>query len=209
MALYVNGSFWTAQKRRFCPTGGPAVRMGCRVVSRDSQAQIPWSVAANERQFPPKPSSRQNPATCSGSKPQGEVDMAIQYDEKLHAERSPWKIMLEHSVLLVFMCTLIGAAAQILLKIGATQLTSSNPLRMLMNPWLFSGYALYGMSTVLLILALRKGQLSLLYPVISLTYVWVTILSLLIFKESMNVYKVVGLSVVVAGVAVLGRDARA
>jgi multidrug transporter EmrE-like cation transporter len=42
-----------------------------------------------------------------------------------------------------------------------------------------------------------------------LTYVWVTILSLLIFKESMNVYKVVGLSVVVAGVAVLGRDARA
>ena len=94
--------------------------------------------------------------------------MAIQYDEKLHAERSPWKIMLEHSVLLVFMCTLIGAAAQILLKIGATQLTSSNPFRMLMNPWLFSGYALYGISTVLLILALRKGQLSLLYPVISL-----------------------------------------
>lgn len=135
--------------------------------------------------------------------------MAVQYDEKLHAERSPLKIMLEHSVLLVFMCTLIGATAQILLKIGATQLISSNPLRMLMNPWLFSGYALYGMSTVLLILALRKGQLSLLYPVISLTYVWVTILSLLIFKESMNVYKVVGLSVVVAGVAVLGRDARA
>jgi uncharacterized membrane protein len=135
--------------------------------------------------------------------------MAIRYDESLQVERSPIKILLEHSVLLVFLCTVIGAAAQVLLKIGATQLVSANPARMLMNPWLFTGYALYGISTVLLILALRKGQLSLLYPVISLTYVWVTILSLLLFKETMNVYKLVGLAVIVAGVAVLGRDGRA
>lgn len=133
----------------------------------------------------------------------------IQYDEVLHAERSPLKVMLEHSVLLVFLCTLIGATAQILLKIGANQLIGSNPIRMLMNPWIFAGYALYGMSTGFLILALRKGQLSLLYPVISLTYVWVTILSLIIFRESMNPYKVIGLAVVMAGVAILGRDARA
>jgi multidrug transporter EmrE-like cation transporter len=108
----------------------------------------------------------------------------------------------------VFLCTLLGAGAQILLKMGANQLASSNPIKMLMNPWLFGGYALYGISTMLLILALRKGQLSVLYPVIALTYVWVTILSIAIFKESMNVYKAVGLAVVVAGVAVLGRDSR-
>ena len=132
----------------------------------------------------------------------------VRYDVYLPEERSRIKVLLEHSVLLVFLCTLIGAAAQIFLKIGANQLSSSNPLKMLLNPWLFSGYALYGMSTMLLILALRKGQLSVLYPVIALTYVWVTILSLIIFRESMNLYKAVGLSVVVAGVAVLGRDSR-
>ena len=80
---------------------------------------------------------------------------------------------------------------------------------MLMNPWLFAGYSLYGISTALLILALRKGQLSLLYPVISLTYVWVTILSMLLFKETMNVNKAIGLATIVAGVAVLGRNGRA
>jgi multidrug transporter EmrE-like cation transporter len=112
-------------------------------------------------------------------------------------------------VLLVSLCTVIGAAAQILLKMGANQLASSNPLYMLLNPYLFSGYALYGLSTGLLILALRKGQLSVLYPVIALTYVWVTILSMAIFKESMNIYKAIGLSVIVAGVAVLGRDSSA
>jgi len=119
------------------------------------------------------------------------------------------KVLLEHSVLLVFMCTLIGAAAQILLKLGANQLVNSNPLRMLLNPWVFSGYALYGISTCLLILALRKGHLSLLYPVISLTYVWVALLSLLIFREAMNAPKVIGLAIVVTGVGILGRDARA
>ena len=136
------------------------------------------------------------------------MDTAIQYDVRLLDERPALRVLLEHSVLLVFLCTIIGAAAQILLKIGAQQLVSSNPIKMLMNPWLFCGYGLYGLSTVLLILALRKGQLSLLYPVISLTYVWVTILSLLIFKEAMNVYKAVGLAIVVAGVGILGRDSR-
>ena len=134
---------------------------------------------------------------------------AIQYDDKLPVERSRIQVLLEHSVLLVSLCTVLGAAAQILLKVGANQLVSTNPVKMLLNPWVFCGYALYGMSTGLLILALRKGQLSVLYPVIALTYVWVTILSIAIFKESMNSYKVIGLSIVVAGVAVLGRDSRA
>ena len=67
---------------------------------------------------------------------------------------------------------------------------------------------MYAISTGLLILALRRGQLSLLYPVISLTYVWVTILSMLIFSETLNVYKAVGLAVVVAGVAIIGRGGR-
>jgi drug/metabolite transporter (DMT)-like permease len=145
----------------------------------------------------------------SASKHQVEEVTGVQYHENLPPVRSPIKILLEHSILLVSMCTILGAAAQVVLKIGANQLSSANPLYMLLNPWIFVGYALYGLSTGLLILALRKGQLSLLYPVISLTYVWVTILSVLIFREQMNVYKIVGLSVVVAGVAVLGRDARA
>jgi multidrug transporter EmrE-like cation transporter len=112
-------------------------------------------------------------------------------------------------VLLVFCCTLIGAAAQIFMKLGANTLEKTSPLDILSNPSLFFGYCLYAMSTVLLVLALRKGQLSILYPVISLTYVWVTVLSLLIFQETMNVYKAVGLIVVVIGVGVLGKDSRA
>jgi multidrug transporter EmrE-like cation transporter len=76
------------------------------------------------------------------------------------------------------------------------------------NLTLLGGYALYGLSTVLLVLALRDGELSLLYPVIALTYVWVTLLSFLIFQESISPFKLAGIATIVAGVTVLGRSGR-
>ncbi len=110
--------------------------------------------------------------------------------------------------MLVFCCTFVGAAAQIFFKLGANAVEKATPVQILTNPTLMFGYSLYGVSTILLVLALRKGQLSILYPIISLTYVWVALLSMLIFKETLNVYKAIGLAIVVAGVAVLGRDQR-
>src|SRR6202008_3869729 len=107
-------------------------------------------------------------------------------------------------VALVFGCTLLGAAAQILLKTGANHMAQITLLNVITNWALIGGLSLYCVSTVLLVLALRDGELSLLYPVIALTYVWVTILSVAVFHESMNVFKLAGVTVIVAGVAVLG-----
>ncbi|MDX2152692.1 MAG: hypothetical protein SFV54_18265 [Bryobacteraceae bacterium] len=109
------------------------------------------------------------------------------------------------SVLLVFLSTFIGAIAQMLIKTGAATLTGTGPLAMITNPRLMAGYSLYGLVTGLIILALRKGQLSILYPIISLTYVWVTILSVFVLNESLNPFKLLGVSVIVVGVGVLGR----
>src|SRR5512136_2680077 len=105
------------------------------------------------------------------------------------------------SIALVFFCTVFGATAQILIKHGANALSSGSPLAMITNVPLMTGYSLYGLRTILLVLALRDGELSILYPVISLTYVWVTVLSIVLFKEIVNPWKVSGLAVVVLGVA--------
>ena len=80
-----------------------------------------------------------------------------------------------------------------------------NVLAMASNPRLVFGYSLYGMSAVLLVLALRHGELSLLYPVIALTYVWVAILSVMVFHENMSPVRIAGIATIVVGVAVLGR----
>jgi drug/metabolite transporter (DMT)-like permease len=116
------------------------------------------------------------------------------------------------SIGLVFFCTFIGAAAQVLMKIGAHNLPlvgpaalSANPLILLNNFALLGGLSLYGLFTLLLIFALRDGELSVIYPIIALNYVWVTFLSLILFHETMNPFKACGIAVIVFGVMVLGR----
>jgi len=111
------------------------------------------------------------------------------------------------SVLLVFACTVLGAAAQLLMKVGMAHF-SPQPTALLTNYPLIAGYALYGMNTLMLVLALRDGELSMLYPIIALTYVWVTLLSYAVLAEKPNIWKNVGIATIVVGVAVLGRGGR-
>jgi len=121
-------------------------------------------------------------------------------------EKRSWR-----SVGLVFGCTLLGAPAQVLMKTGAKGLENLGHLgvlAVLTNIPLMAGFVLYGLSALLLVMALKDGELSLLYPVIALTYVWVAILSWLIIHEQINSWKGLGIGLIVAGVAVLGRGSR-
>jgi len=121
--------------------------------------------------------------------------------------------------LLVFACTLIGALAQLFLKKGATEMGAHvtlldvvhNPALMfryafgiISNPSLFCGYALYGVNTILLAMALKGRELSKLYPIIALTYVWVTLLSVFVLHEHINFFRVTGIAAIVFGVSILG-----
>jgi drug/metabolite transporter (DMT)-like permease len=116
------------------------------------------------------------------------------------------------SIALVVFCTFIGAGAQIMMNIGAKSLPPLNTTAILANPLivlnagLFAGLSLYGLFTLLLIFALRDGELSVIYPIIALTYVWVAFLSIVIFHERLNPFKACGVIVIVLGVAILGRD---
>ena len=116
------------------------------------------------------------------------------------------------AVVIILCCTLLVAVAQLLIKTGANRLNHPNLMGTLVGiftvPPLFFGYCLYGIFAVLMVYALRHGELSVLYPLISLGYVWVAILSVLVFHETMNPMKLVGIAVIVSGVAVLGWGGR-
>lgn len=90
------------------------------------------------------------------------------------------------------------------MKIGMTHF-KPDPLAIATNVPLVAGYALYGINTLMLVLALREGELSMLYPIIALTYVWVTLLSYALLPEKPNAFKNIGITAIVAGVAVMGR----
>lgn len=75
---------------------------------------------------------------------------------------------------------------------------------MISNLKLFIGYCLYGVNTFLMALALKGRELSRLYPIIALTYVWVTVLSLFVLSEHMNFFRATGIAFIVGGVSILG-----
>jgi multidrug transporter EmrE-like cation transporter len=119
--------------------------------------------------------------------------------------RESFRFSHRQSIGLVFLCTLFGVAAQYFIKTSGMQVAQITLPALLANWQLWAGLSLYGVSTGLLILALRDGELSLLYPVISLTYVWVTILSVLVFHERMTPGKIAGIATICTGVALLGK----
>ena len=73
---------------------------------------------------------------------------------------------------------------------------------------MIAGYICLAANTALLVLALRDGQLSVLYPIIALTYVWVTILSPMFFNDIINAYKIIGVGLIVVGVSFIGLGSR-
>lgn len=73
------------------------------------------------------------------------------------------------------------------------------------NVKLLGGYVMYGINLFLMALALKGRELSRLYPIIALTYVWVTILSLFVLPgEHLNFFRTAGIAFIVGGVSLLG-----
>ena len=111
------------------------------------------------------------------------------------------------AAILVSACTVLNAVAQLLFKLGSRNLVLT-PAGLATNAPLIAGCACYGLFTIAMVLALREGELSMLYPIIALSYVWVTLISYLLLKETPNLYKNLGIVTIVVGVAILGRGGK-
>jgi len=105
-------------------------------------------------------------------------------------------------IVVALSCAFLGAIGQLLFKLGSASVTL-NPLTWLANWEVMGGLALYGVSAILFIGALKHGNLSILYPLIATSYVWVTILSVLILGEARSLLNWIGLLILVAGVALI------
>jgi len=104
---------------------------------------------------------------------------------------------------LVILATLVGAFGPILLK-RASEKKLSSISSLMKNYHLMGGVLLFGIGTVLFIPALKGGDLSILYPFVSLGYVWVSLLSVKFLGEKMNMTKWLGIGLIIAGVSFIG-----
>jgi len=106
------------------------------------------------------------------------------------------------SVVWVSVGSFIGSLGAAGLKAGATHLKLN--VRALITNWkLAVGLGLYLVSTVFFIKGISHGEISVLFPLVSLGYVWTTLWSKLFFDESMTRVKLTGLALILAGCALL------
>jgi drug/metabolite transporter (DMT)-like permease len=110
------------------------------------------------------------------------------------------------SILLVVLGSFIGSFGAVFLKLGSAQLRHG--LRQVFNIRLIAGAGMYLLSTCFFIVALQKGELSVLFPLVSLGYVWTMLWSRLFFKEPLTRYKFLGLFLILVGVSFIGMGNR-
>ena len=107
------------------------------------------------------------------------------------------------SVILVLTTTLLVSSAQILWKIGSATL-KPDLLSILSNYHIIGGIILYAVGGTLLILSFRGGEVSVLYPILATSYIWVSLLSVKFLGEIMNSFKWIGIASIIAGIILIG-----
>jgi drug/metabolite transporter (DMT)-like permease len=76
------------------------------------------------------------------------------------------------------------------------------------NSRLVLGVGLYLGSSIVYALGLRGGQLSVLYPIVSLGYVFTLVWAKLFFGEPFTRFKIAGLGLILVGVFLVGLGGR-
>ncbi len=106
------------------------------------------------------------------------------------------------AIILVIFCTIFTATGQILWKLGVKNLELSF-LGLITNYPLILGFVSYGVGTVLLVVALKYGELSVLYPFIALSFIWVGFMSVAFLGEVMTFFKWMAILLIIGGVSLI------
>ncbi len=107
------------------------------------------------------------------------------------------------AVALVISGSFLGAAGSLYFKRGSSKLTK-NLFQNFKNYSLIIGFCLYIVAASMYVFALRGGELSILYPLVSTTYIWIIVLSYYFLRERMNKWKWLGIILIVFGVTLVG-----
>ena len=110
----------------------------------------------------------------------------------------------------------LNAAAQLLLKVATRPLAhfsdfspatlSSAILILAKSPPFWTGMVCYGASVCVWLAALSKAPVSTAYPMLSLGYVVVAVVSVMWLGEGMSLPKVLGIALICAGVILVSRS---
>ena len=104
---------------------------------------------------------------------------------------------------MILLADLIGSFGPVFIKKGTATL-HRNFWMAIKNKDLLIGIFAYGIATLLFIPALKGGELSVLYPFVSISYILVSFYSIKFLNEKMNKMKWIGILFILIGVTFIG-----
>lgn len=120
------------------------------------------------------------------------------------------------SLVLILLSVLCGITGQLTLKMGMTQVgrigsdALAQPLQMafkvLTNPLVIGGLALYVLGAAFWLTVLSRVPLSFAYPVLALSYAFTPLLAWLILGENVPSLRWLGIAIICAGVIIVSRS---
>lgn len=108
-------------------------------------------------------------------------------------------------LLLTIINSLLMATGQVLWKIGMSNqdvTTFAQLLKMLYSPFIIMGLVVYAFTTLLWLYILNKADISYAYPIQSLVFVYILIISVLLFHEQVPLNRWLGVGIICFGVYV-------
>ena len=97
----------------------------------------------------------------------------------------------------------MGRFGAVFLKSGASRLQLN--FKAIVSNWrLAFGIGMYLLSSVFFVFGIRKGELSVLYPLVALGYMWTVVWSRVFFGEPLTRSKFVAVGLILVGIAFLG-----
>lgn len=100
---------------------------------------------------------------------------------------------------LMVLCTVFTSIAQVFYKLGADRL-EFDFISLITNLPLITGMALYIFGAIIMITAFKGGDVSVLYPIVATSYIWVSLMSVYFLNEELNLFRLIGIFVIIAGV---------
>jgi multidrug transporter EmrE-like cation transporter len=110
-------------------------------------------------------------------------------------------------MLWVLLASFVGSFASVFLKSGSERLRFGMR-HLFFNEKLIAGVLLFLASSYFFVLGIRRGELSVLYPMVSLGYIWTLLWSRLFFGEPLTRSKFLGLGLILVGVFFIGMGSR-
>ena len=78
-------------------------------------------------------------------------------------------------------------------------------IKLLFDPWIFSGFVSAFIASFFWMAAMTKFEISYAYPFMSLAFVLVLLFSVIFLKESLNIYKLLGICLIISGIYITSK----